>query len=98
MEAWGGNVLAGRWAACTCESKVAAVGVLSLMSGGKTAFFVASLDNVKELRFDPNVELTPSESSSSSSSDLPSPALPCSCSLARRAALMEFWAALLLDF
>lgn len=47
---------------------MAAVGVLSLRSGVKTAPLTSPL-RVKEFRFDPTAELTPSESSSSSSSD-----------------------------
>lgn len=89
MEACGGNV-PGRCADCTCESKVAAVGVLSLRSSVKTVPLM-SLDRIREFRFDPAAELIPSESSSSSSSERSSLLLIDSdCSLlARRAALTD---------
>ena len=58
----------GRCADWTWESKVAAVGVLSLKSLVKETFLI-SPDRIRELRFDSDIELFPSESSSSSSSE-----------------------------
>lgn len=78
----------GRWLACTWDSRVAAVGVLSFMSCGNEAG--TSFVKDKELRFEPVLELTPSESSSSSSSERSSLRVDDSaCSCAKRAALTE---------
>jgi hypothetical protein len=78
---------------------VEAVGVFSTRSSEYRIGLLTSLFSAREFRFEAFPELAPSESSSSSSSERSSPRSDASaCSLARRAALTDCCAALLLDF